>query len=76
MKEQKYVITATNRLTGEREEISSPHTEWKARELLLKMQRTPRKTSYRARAYKYPKMEPWPRCEETLPFTPPLSPAP
>jgi len=31
----KYVVTAINRLTGEREAISSPHTRWKA-ELLLK----------------------------------------
>lgn len=70
VKEPKYVITAINRLTGEREEISSPHSEWKARELLLKMQRTPNRTSYRTRAYKNPRLEPWPRREESLPFAP------
>ena len=70
MKEPKYVITAINRLTGEREEISRPHSEWKTRELLLKIQRTPGRAQYRQRAYKNPKMEPWPRREEFLPFAP------
>lgn len=32
----KYVVTGVNRLTGERETISSPHSEWKAYDLMLK----------------------------------------
>ena len=32
----KYVVTGVNRLTGEREAISSPHSEWKAYELMQK----------------------------------------
>ena len=32
----KYVITGVNRLTGERETISSPHSEWKAYDLMQK----------------------------------------
>ena len=32
----KYVVTGVNRLTGEREAISSPHSEWKAYDLMRK----------------------------------------
>ncbi len=32
----KYVVTGVNRLTGERETISSPHSEWKAYDLMQK----------------------------------------
>ena len=32
----KYVVTGVNRLTGEREAISSPHVKWKAHDLMLK----------------------------------------
>lgn len=32
----KYVVTGVSRLTGEREAISSPHSEWKAYELMQK----------------------------------------
>lgn len=32
----KYVVTGVNRLTGEREAISSPHSEWKAYDLMQK----------------------------------------
>lgn len=32
----KYVVTGINKLTGEREAVSSPHSEWNARELLAK----------------------------------------
>ncbi len=32
----KYVVTGVNRLTGERETISSPHAEWKAHDLMIK----------------------------------------
>ena len=56
-KEPRYIITAVNRLTGEREAISAPHSEWKVRETLDKMLSTPGKTKFRPRAYKYPRME-------------------
>lgn len=39
MKEPKYVITAVNNLTGEREAVSKPHSRWKAEELLVKARR-------------------------------------
>lgn len=39
MNKQKYVITALNTLTGERDVISSPHHLTKAREMLVKRQR-------------------------------------
>ena len=32
----KYVVTGVNRITGEREAISSPHVEWKAYDLMRK----------------------------------------
>lgn len=32
----KYAVTGVNRLTGERETISSPHSEWKAYDLMQK----------------------------------------
>lgn len=32
----KYIVTGINRLTGEREAISSPHSEWKAYDLMQK----------------------------------------
>lgn len=35
----KYVVTAINNATGEREAISSPHSRWKADALLLKAKR-------------------------------------
>ena len=71
MKEPRYIITAINRLTGEREAISSPRSEWKAREMLDKMLCTPRKTKFRSRAYKYPRMERYQPEEGVLPFAPP-----
>lgn len=39
MKEPKYVVTAVNNLTGEREVISNPHSRWKTEELLTKAKR-------------------------------------
>ena len=42
----KYVVTGVNRLTGERETISSPHVEWKAYDLMRKYK------GYQARAGK------------------------
>ena len=69
-KEPRYIITAINRLTGERETISKPHSEWKSREILDKMLHAPRKTKYRSRAYKYPRIEPYMPKEGVLPFAP------
>ena len=39
IKEPKYVITAVNRLTGEREVVSRPHSRWKTEEMLTKAER-------------------------------------
>mgnify|MGYP007070349746 FL=1 len=69
-KEPRYIITAINRLTGEREAISAPHSEWKARETLDKMLSTPRKTKFRPRAYKYPRMERYVPKEGAMQFAP------
>lgn len=33
----KYVVTDINRLTGEREPVTKPHSEWKTRELRDKL---------------------------------------
>ena len=38
-REPKYVITAVNELTGEREAISRPQSRWKTEELLAKARR-------------------------------------
>lgn len=35
----KWVITAVNCLTGERETISRPHTRWKTEQMLVRAQR-------------------------------------
>ena len=37
MKEPKCVVTGINRLRGEREPVSKPHSEWKAREMRDKL---------------------------------------
>lgn len=33
----KYVVTGINRLTGEREPVTKPHSEWKCREMREKL---------------------------------------
>ena len=38
-KVEKWVITAVNQLTGERERVSRPHSRWKTEQLLVKAQR-------------------------------------
>ena len=53
----KYVVTARNRMTGEREAISLPCGKEKAEELRLKFTVQQK----RPRAYTYPKVEPWQR---------------
>ncbi len=35
--QMKYIITGINRLTGEREAVTKPHSEWKTRELRDKL---------------------------------------
>ncbi len=57
----KYVVTGISRLTGEREVISSPHSEWKAR---LLMERQKAKNTSRS-AYSRLKVEPA-VCEGSL----------
>ena len=69
-KEPKYVVTAVNNLTGEREAISRPHSRWKTEELLVKARRDHRKHRKQA-CYSLHRMEPWVEREGTLPFTPP-----
>lgn len=57
----KYVVTGENRLTGEREAISSPHSEWKAHDLMLKYK------GYQVRAGKnsaYTRLKVLPACTE------------
>ncbi len=69
-REPKYVITAVNELTGEREAISRPHSRWKTEELLAKARRD--RARHRKQAcYSLHRMEPWVESEGTLPFTPP-----
>lgn len=68
MSEPKYVVTAVNNLTGEREAISKPHSRWKTEELLTKArrdQRRHRKYAY----YSLYRMQLWDDQQKT-PFTP------
>jgi hypothetical protein len=67
MKEQKYVVTAVNNLTGEREAISRPHSRWKTEELLTKARRDHARHRKQA-AYSLYRMELWPHEEERLQF--------
>ena len=43
MKEQKWIVTAVNNLTGEREAVSRPQSRWKTEELLMKARRYARR---------------------------------
>lgn len=69
IREPKYVVTAVNNLTGEREAISRPHSRWKTEELLVKARRDHRKHRKQA-CYSLHRMEPWVEREGTLPFAP------
>lgn len=69
-KEPKYVITAVNNLTGERETISRPHSRWKTEELLTRARRDHRQHRKQA-CYSLHRMERFVEQEGTLPFTPP-----
>jgi len=57
-REPKYVITAVNELTGEREAISRPHSRWKTEELLTRAKRDHRRHRKQA-CYSLHRMEPW-----------------
>ena len=70
MKEPKYVVTAVNQLTGEREQISRPHSRWKTEELLTRARRDHRRHRTRA-CYSLHRMERYIEPEGTLPFAPP-----
>lgn len=56
MQEPKYIVTAVNNLSGERETISKPHSRWKTEELLTKAMRDSRKHRKHA-AYSLYRME-------------------
>lgn len=58
MKEQKYVVTAVNNLTGEREAISRPHSRWKTEDLLTRARRDHRRHRKQA-CYSLHRIEPW-----------------
>lgn len=66
MKKQKYVITAENRLTGEREEISAPHDFLTTQGMLTRWQA--RFRCKRRAAWLRLRMEGWPREPERLEF--------
>lgn len=50
----KYVVTGINKMTGEREPVTKPHSEWKAREMRDKLATR----QHRKSAYKWLKVEP------------------
>lgn len=56
IKEPRYVVTAVNNLTGEREPISKPHSRWKTQELMTRAMRDTRKHRNKA-AYSLYRME-------------------
>ena len=66
--EKLYLITAVNRLTGEREPITGKHGLVKIQEMLYRMRTMPKHTKFRPRAYKYPKIEEWHPQEGQLTF--------
>lgn len=57
----KYVVTGVNRLTGERETISSPHSEWKAYDLMQKYKGLQMKAGKKSA---YTRMKVQPACTE------------
>jgi len=70
IKEPKYIVTAVNRLTGEREAISRPHSRWKTEELLIRARRDNSRHRNQA-CYALHRMERYEGQEGTLPFAPP-----
>ena len=71
MKEQKYVVTAVNNLTGEREPVSRPHSQSKTEELLMKARRDHARHHNQA-PYSLHRMEQWQGEQQELKFTPPI----
>lgn len=69
MKEQKWIVTAVNNLTGEREAISRPHSYLKTKELLIRAKRDQRRHREQA-CYSLLRMERFAEQEGTLPFPP------
>lgn len=69
MNEPKYVVTAVNNLTGEREAISKPHSRWKTEELLTKARRDQRRHRKYA-CYSLYRIQLW-DWQQKIPFTPP-----
>lgn len=63
----KYVVTAVSRLTGEREEITSPKDKEIAVRLCLEL----KLVGARKRVWLRPRIKPLPWREERLKFTPP-----
>lgn len=70
--EDKWIVTAVNNLTGEREAISRPHSRWKTEELLTKARRDTMRHRKHA-AYSLHRMERVPDAvQQNLNFTPPI----
>lgn len=69
-KEPKYVVTAVNNLTGEREAISRPHSRWKTEELLRKARRDHARHRKQA-AYSLHRMQLYDAVQQDI-FTPPI----
>lgn len=69
MKEQKWIVTAVNNLTGEREAISRPHSYLKTKELLIRAKRDQRRHREQA-CYSLLRMARFAEQEGTLPFSP------
>ena len=68
MNQPLYVITAVNKLTGEREVISRPHSQYKTEQLLTKAKRDTAR--HRAKpCYALHRMELWPNEEERIKFS-------
>ena len=70
LKEPKYVITAVNQLTGEREVISKPHSRLKTEELLTRALRDNRRHCDGC-CYSLYRMEQYQGEIQETPFTPP-----
>jgi hypothetical protein len=70
VKEPKYVVTAVNRLTGEREEVSLPMALDKASALLMKARRSARRQKGTGH-HRY-RVERFVPQEGVLPFAPPV----
>lgn len=70
MNEPKYVVTAVNNLTGEREAISRPHS-YRKTELMLKKARRDQRRHHGQAAYSNYRMQLW-DSQQAIQFSPPL----